>query len=803
MSDEPSGRQVVPFNAGWKFLKSDLDGAASPDFDDSGWEDVNVPHDWAIQGPFDKNNDRQVTKVIEDGEERLAERIGRTGCLPHVGQGWYRKSFSVRGGHRGKRLFIECDGIMANSEVYLNGEFVGAWPYGYASFCFELTEHIQFDDENVLAVRVDVKPNASRWYPGAGIYRNVRLVIVNPVHVAHWGTYITTPEISDSRATARVQTDIQNQSGRAGDVKLKTEIMDPLGRLVAAASSQEHIVSSTTFEQTFCVDDPMLWSNNTPHLYKAVSSVIVSDKIVDHYETTFGIREIRFDPNEGFLLNGQRLRLNGVCMHHDLGPLGAAVNRRAIERQWEILTEMGCNALRTSHNPHAPEVLETCDRMGILVIDEAFDEWRWAKCENGYNSLFDEWAERDLRAMIKRDRNHPSVIMWSIGNEIREQGQEDGGAEVAQFLTDICHDEDPTRPTTAGFNRPDEAIKNGLADAVDIPGLNYRHFKYEEYHRDHPDWVLYGSETASTVSTRGEYHFPMQREEGDEAKRETQQVSSYDLASPEWGYLPDDEFAAQDACPFIFGEFVWTGFDYLGEPTPYNREWPSRSSYFGIVDLCGLPKDRYYLYRSKWSEKATLHLLPHWNWEGREGEITPVYCYTNFDAAELFLNGKSLGVRRKERDSTHKRYRIVWDDVKYEPGTLRVVALDSEGNPAVEKEVRTAGSPAQIELLPDRTEITADGQDLSYITVKVTDAEGNLCPLADNLVHFDLEGPGKIAAVGNGDATSTEPFVAPHRKAFHGMCMLILCSDAGATGRIRVTAASEGLRGASALVVTS
>ena len=546
----------------------------------------------------------------------------------------------------------------------------------------------------------------------------------------------------------------------------------------------------------------MLWSTASPDLYRAVSNVIVDDEPVDEYETTFGIREVRFDKDKGFLLNGRQVKLNGVCMHHDLGPLGAAVNTRAIERQWEILIDMGCNALRTSHNPPAPEVLEICDRMGVVVIDEAFDEWRLGKCENGYNVLFDEWAEKDLRSFIRRDRNHPSVIMWSIGNEIREQGSEKG-AEVAKFLVDICHDEDPTRPTTAGFNSPDGAMENGLADVVDVPGWNYRPHMYGEYHRDHPDWPTYGSETESCVSTRGEYHFPAVEEKTARKEHDSLQVSSYDMCSPTWGYAPDIEFAAQDDCPFIFGQFVWTGFDYLGEPTPYNHRWPSRSSYFGIVDLCGLPKDRYYSYRSRWRpDVETLHILPHWNWEGREGETTPVHCYTNYDSAELFLNGKSQGVRRKDRDSVYDRYRLRWNDVKYEPGVLKVVALDREGRPVAEGEMRTAGAPARIELAPDRSSIMADGKDLSFITVRITDAGGILCPLSDNLVRFDLEGPGRILAVGNGDPTSTEPFVSDHRRAFHGLCMLIVASVEGSTGPLRIRASSEGLRGAEAVAIS-
>ena len=796
-SDRPI-RQVLSFNSDWRFLKSDPDGAALPAFDDSKWENVKVPHDWAIGGPFDKDNDIQYTTIVEDGEEKPSQHTGRTGGLPHVGRGWYRKSFSISENLVGMRFFAEFDGVMSHSEVYLNGKFVGSWPYGYSSFCFELTDPIRFDRENVLAVRADVKPHASRWYPGAGIYRNVRLTAVHPVHVAHWGTYITTPEVSQSEAQIRIQTTIRNQSGYLEEVELETEILDPAGKRVSSSLSKESIESSKVLEQKLCVKDPVLWSTSAPRLYKAVSHVTVKGKLVDQYETAFGIRELRFDPHEGFFLNEQKLRFQGVCMHHDLGPLGAAVNRRAIQRQFEILKEMGCNALRTSHNPPAPEVLEICDRMGILVIAEAFDEWRHPKCENGYHTLFDEWAEKDLRAMIKRDRNHPCVVMWSIGNEIGEQGAENG-AEVAKFLTDICHDEDPTRPVTAGFNMSDSAIENGLAEVVDIPGWNYKPHMYEKYGLEHPDWIQYGSETESCVSTRGEYYFPVEEER--DRRRETLQVTSYDLSAPSWGYPPDREFKAQEECPFILGEFVWTGFDYLGEPTPYQREWPSRSSYFGIVDLCGLPKDRYYLYRSHWSDKETLHLLPHWNWEGREGEITPVHCYTSYDAAELFLNGKSLGIKVKNPDSVFDRYRLIWDDVKYEPGVLKVVAFDGNGQAVAEKEMKTAGEPAGIELIPDRRRIRADGRDLSFITVKIMDAEGILCPLADYVVHFSLEGQGKIAAVGNGNPVSTEPFVADRRRAFHGLCMLIVSSAEGAVGEIRIRASSEGLSDSETVVI--
>ncbi len=797
MSRYHDARQVLLFTSDWRFTRSDPDGAADPSLDDSDWESVRVPHDWAIKGPFDRNNDVQVTTVIEDGEKKPAEHTGRTGGLPHVGLGWYRKRFAVPDGSHGKRFFVEFDGVMSHSTVYLNGQEIGSWPYGYSSFCFEITDYVRFDRENVLAVRVDNKPSASRWYPGAGIYRHVRLTVVNPVHVAHWGTYITTPEISGDEATVTVRTEIVDHTDTAPDVELTTEIWDPAGEQVAVASSEQTVDESACVEHILRVREVRRWDVDDPQLYRAVSKVAIDGELVDQYETTFGIREVSFDPNDGFSLNGRNLKLKGVCLHHDLGPLGAAVSRRGIERQLEMLKQMGCNAIRTSHNPPAPELLELCDSMGFVVIDEAFDEWRSGKCENGYHTLFDEWAEKDLTAMIRRDRNHPCVIMWSIGNEIGEQRLDDG-AEVARFLTDICHREDPTRPVTAAFNQSDQAIENGLADVVDIPGWNYKCRMYRQYREEHPEWIQYGSETESCVSSRGEYYFPVEEEK--DVRRETLQVTSYDVADPGWGYPPDYEFKALEECPSMLGEFVWTGFDYLGEPTPYKEEWPSRSSYFGIIDLCGLPKDRYYLYQSHWSDKEVLHLLPHWNWEGREGEITPVYCYTSFGSAELFLNGRSLGIREKDPQSLFNRYRLIWDEVKYELGTLKVIAFDQAGRPAAEREIRTAGAPERIELSPDRAEIRADGTDLSFITVRILDSDENLCPLADNLVRFSVTGPGDIVAVGNGNPASTEPFVANCRKAFHGLCMVILRSGQEAEGEVRIKAVSEGLRKAETTV---
>ncbi len=799
MTTKSSPRQVVRLREGWRFAKCDPAEAEKPDFDDSGWQSVVVPHDWAIEGPFHREHDLQVTTIVEDGEKRASQHVGRTGGLPHAGIGWYRTTIDLAETEREKRVFVEFDGAMSHAQVFLNGSKIGYWPYGYSSFGFELTEHIRFGQPNTLAVRCDVKPSASRWYPGAGIYRNVRLVVVEPIHVACWGAWIVCESLSERSAEVRVRLEVENQAGGEAEVELETHLIAPDGGEAGRSSVSARIGSAHCFVQRIAVRDPMRWDLDAPRLYRAQFVLRSGGKVVDEFETAFGIREARFDANEGFLLNGRKRKMNGVCMHHDLGALGAAVNRRALERQLEILRDMGCNAIRTSHNPPAPELLDLCDRMGFLVIDEAFDEWRVGKCPNGYHNWFDEWAEKDLRAMIRRDRNHPCVIMWSIGNEIGEQSRADG-ARTARFLHDICHDEDPTRPTTAGFNNSDKAIENGLADVVDVPGWNYKPHFYQRYHREHPDWPMVGSETESCVSSRGEYYFPVEQERG--RVRETLHVTSYDVAAPPWGYPPDPEFAAQEDCPFLMGEFVWTGFDYLGEPTPFKTEWPSRSSYFGIVDLCGIPKDRYYLYRARWSSNGgaamplspTLHLLPHWTWPGREGEITPVHCYTSYPSAELFLNGRSLGRRCKNAESETERFRLIWNDVRYEPGTLKVVAYDGRGNAAETREVRTASLAWRIELKPDREEIAGDGEDLCFVAVRILDKTGELCPRADDRIFFEVEGPAEIAAVDNGDQTSMEPFRSNCRKAFNGQCMAIVRSRKGSTGAIRVVARGNGLQ---------
>jgi len=785
------------FNQNWSFNKGELGTEQLVSFDDSQWRLLDLPHDWAIEGPFDKQYDT------------------RTGGLPIYGTAWYRKHFMMDAIHEGKHVTLEFDGVMNNAEVYLNGEKVGARPYGYIGFEVDLTSHIRFGEENVVAVRVDPKELSARWYPGAGMYRNVWLEIKDPVHIAHWGTYIVTPEVNREKALVNMETTIENKGNLQGRFRLETVVVDSSGTKVAKSVSKFEFAPEgmAVVNQTLAIDKPELWGLDHPYLYAARSVLYRSSQIIDTYESSFGVRTIEYSADKGFLLNGHPVKFQGVCLHHDLGPLGSAVNYRATERQLEIMKSMGVNAIRTSHNPPSPEQLELCDRMGILVQVEAFDEWKIAKVENGYHTYWDQWHETDLRDMIRRDRNHPSVVMWSIGNEIREQGRKNGG-EMAARLTAICHEEDPTRPVTAGFNQYPACVNNGLAEAIDLVGFNYKPTQYNNVLSNQPGWIVYGAETSSCVSSRGVYHLPVENYD----RHESLQVTSYDIISPPWAYPPDFETFAQETKTRSLGEFVWTGFDYLGEPTPYNGrdnetdgkwggDWPSRSSYFGIVDLCGFPKDRYYYYQSVWTEAPMVHMLPHWNWEDSGHGTIPVYCYTNCDEAELFLNGKSLGRKvmgvdlttipaefnwwRKPETTWDSPYRLNWN-VKYEPGELKVIAYRS-GEVAAEKTITTAGSPAQIKLVPDRNVLDADGYDLSFVTVRIEDEKGNFCPSADNLVQFKVEGPATIAAVGNGNAATTEPFQAEYRRAFNGLCMLILKSRKEMAGEIKITATSDGL----------
>ncbi len=790
-----AGERRASFDEHWLFLKADAADAAKSTFDDSSWRKLDLPHDWAIEGPFDSKYNPN------------------TGGLPIYGVAWYRKHFTIPASGRGQFYSVEFDGAMANSQVFLNGHELGGRPYGYSSFAIDLTPFLNFGQDNVIAVRLNPEPDSSRWYPGAGIYRNVWLVTTGSVHVAHWGTYVTTPYVSDSSATVVLRSEIINRKSEPARVTVETTIRDSSDSRVAAQLVSVNIAAGQTqpSSQSLKVANPQRWDIDRPYLYQAVTVVRSGDEILDQYTTPFGIRTIDFDHDKGFLLNGRKVKIHGVCNHHDLGALGAAVNRRATERQLQIMKSMGVNAIRTSHNPPSPELLEYCDRLGLLVMDESFDMWRVPKVKNGYSKYFDKWAETDMRDLIRRDRNHPSVIMWSIGNEIPEQNRPEG-AQTAKFLTGIAHQEDPTRPTTSAFDNWSNAIKNGLADEVDVPGFNYKPEYYGQILKEHPKWVIYGSETASCISSRGVYHLPLKNFEKDPSL----QVSSYDVVAPPWANCPDVEFDAQDRFPNILGEFVWTGFDYLGEPTPYGRpnDWPSRSSYFGIVDLAGFPKDRYYLYKSRWTKEPMVHVFPSWNWAGHEGELIPVMAYTNGDEVELFLNGRSMGRKKLGVDTVEipvganvsttqkftSKYRLEWN-VPYQPGTLRAVAY-KDGRQFAVDEVRTAGTPARIRLSPDRSTITSDGEDLSFVTVRIEDKDGNLCPSAENLVQFKVDGAGSIAAVDNGNAATVEPFQADHRKAFRGMALLIVRSQAGGPGEIKVAATSDGLQAANAAVLS-
>ena len=790
-------RKSIFLDEGWKFSFEEIKNASSLNYNDSTWETVTVPHDWAIRKPFDLNQDMQWVQVKEDGDNEPKLRTGRTGALPIFGIGWYRKTIEIPESDSAKRVYVEFDGAMSQSHVYCNGEFVGEWPYGYSSFSFELTRFLKPGMKNVLAVRLENKPESSRWYSGAGIYRNVRLLTLNPIHVAHWGTYITTPEIKAKKATVTIQTKLINQSGVTEKVELVTEIFRLTGEKVAVSKTIKPVNAEEQFAQTIQIKNPVLWDLNSPIRYKAITNVLVGGKLVDTYETPFGIRSIHFDKDKGFFLNEKHMKLQGVCLHHDLGPLGAAVNYRATERQLEILKEMGCNAIRTSHNPPSPELLELCDKMGFVVMVESFDEWKLGKNVNGYNRFFNDWAEKDMVSMIQRDRNHPSVIMWSIGNEIGEQDVATGKS-TAQFLVDICHHEDSTRPTTAGFDRPNGALKNGLTDVVDIVGFNYKPHLYKKVHQEHPNYILFGSETASTISSRGVYKFPAK--ENKSPWYDDYQTSSYDLEYPGWASTPDAEFEKQDECDFIMGEFVWTGFDYLGEPTPYNEGTPARSSYFGIVDLAGLKKDRFYLYQSRWSSKPVLHLSPHWNWEGKEGDTIPVFCYTNYPKVELFVNGKSMGAKTKSTTGKYEKYRLMWNDIVYHPGEIKAVAYDIDGKIVRTEIVKTAGIPAKIKLTVDRNLISTDSKDLAFVTVEITDKDGNLCPNAQRLLFFKTEGVGTLKALCNGDPTDQTSFASNYMKVFNGK-MVAIISSSKLNGEIKLSVTGEKLSATEIVIV--
>lgn len=774
---------------GWKFTKGEVSNAEMPAFNDAKWETVDIPHDWAILGPFDKNNDLQNVAVTQNFETQASLKTGRTGGLPYVGIGWYRTTFHST---PGKQTTLIFDGAMSEARVFVNGKEACFWPCGYNSFYCDVTSLVNEDGKNnTLAVRLENRPQSSRWYPGAGLYRNVHVVTTEKIHVPVWGTQITTPCVKDEYASVCLRTTILN--AEKTELTVVTDIMDADGQVVSTKTNKGVINHGQPFTQNFIVERPKLWSPETPVLYKAVSKIYSGDTLLDTYSTRFGIRTIEYIADKGFYLNGKRRKFQGVCNHHDLGPLGAAINVAALRHQLTLLKEMGCDAIRTSHNMPAPELVELCDEMGFMMMLEPFDEWDIAKCDNGYHRFFNEWAEKDMVNMLRQYRNNPCVVMWSIGNEVPTQWSPEG-YKVAKFLQDICHREDPTRPVTCGMDQVKSVLANGFAAMLDIPGLNYRAHLYDEAYERLPQNIILGSETSSTVSSRGVYKFPVERKAG--AMYDDHQSSSYDLEYCNWSNIPDIDFARAEDHEWTIGQFVWTGFDYLGEPSPYDTNaWPNHSSMFGIIDLASIPKDRYYLYRSVWNKEAeTLHILPHWNWEGREGEKTPVFVYTNYPSAELFINGKSYGRQTKHKNGTvENRYRLMWHDAVYQPGEVRVVAYDEQGNPVAEKTVRTASKPHHIELVTDRSSLQADGKDLAYVTLRIVDKNGNLCPNDGRLVSFKVKGAGKYRASANGDPTCLDLFHKPEMHAFGGMLTVIVQSGEK-TGEIELQATAKGIK---------
>ena len=792
-------RLVSSFDRGWRFHLGDAPGADVPAFPDSAWRSVSLPHDWSIEGPVGTD------PANMDGPFDKFSPAGAGGGYLDGGVGWYRKTFTLPAPARGKHVTLLFDGAYMEADVWLNGTHLGNHPYGFTSFFYDLTPYLQRGAErNVVAVRLNVEQPGCRWYSGAGLYRHVWLTVTQPVHVAQWGTYVTTPRATPTGATVRVRTQVRDDGTAPAQATLTTVLYDPSGRPVARQTTRQPVAAgaSAPFDQTLPLSRARLWSLDSPALYRAVSEVRVGGKLTDTTSTPFGIRTIEFTKDRGFLLNGAHVPIQGVCDHHDLGCLGSAAYRRGIERQLQILKGMGCNAIRTSHNPPSPELLDLCDRMGFLVMDESFDEWKINHHTYGYAQFFDQWSEPDMVSMLDRDRNHPSIILWSIGNEIPEgrQGRPEAGP-MAQRLAGICHREDPTRPVTSACPSPDNDWRSGLAQALDVFGVNYSTRFYNRnrpggansnaanlpaYHGQLP---MVGSETASQVDTRGVYGLSVDPQGAVQiAPRPDNQVSCYDLFRPGWASSGEADLLALKNAPWVAGEFVWTGFDYLGEPTPYS--WPSRSSYFGLLDLAGFPKDRYYLYKSQWSREPVVHILPSsWTWAGFEGKSIPVQVFTNADTVELFLNGQSLGVKTMATDAT--QLHLVWS-VPYAPGALKAVAKKN-GQVVATDELHAAGPPAMITLRPDRARIAADGQDLSFVTVTLMDKDGNVCPDADSEIHFTVRGPADIAGLDNGDPTNHEAFQGTQHRAFHGLGLAVLKSRFGTPGPVTLTASADGL----------
>ena len=777
-------RRVTTLNDGWEFKKGD---AAA----ESAWQKVRIPHDWAIYGPFDRDNDLQKVAVKQNGETEETVKTGRTGGLPFIGKGTYRTTFEVPD-TAGRNVALVFDGAMSNAHVKVNGKEVVYWPYGYNSFYADVTDAVKPGD-NDMVVELENFERASRWYPGAGLYRNVHLVNTDRVHIPTWGTFVTTPDVSAKEASVSLAIEIEGAK-KGEKIDVTTEIINPEGKVVAR-NNAPYIAHGQKHTQNFLVAAPQLWSPESPALYTARTTLKVDGKAVDNYDTRFGIRKLEYIPEKGFFLNGKPTKFKGVCNHHDLGPLGAAVNRSALRHQIAMLKDMGANAIRTSHNMPAPELVELCDEMGMMLMIEPFDDWSFRpKSPNGYGRFFTEWAERDITNMVKHYRNNPSVVMWSIGNEVPSQWGPDGVQELV-MLRDMIKGLDTTRPVTCGMDQIGAVLDNGFAASLDIPGFNYKPQYYEKAYGMLPQRMILGSETASTVSSRGVYHFPVSFEnEHNQVVHPDNQSSSYDNESCFWSNTPDIDFY-MDEQPWVLGQFVWTGFDYLGEPSPYDTDaWPSHSSVFGIIDLASLPKDRYYLYRSQWNkDDATLHVLPHWNWKGREGEVTPVFVYTSYPKAELFINGKSQGVREKNDSTLQTRYRLMWNETRYEPGELKVVAYDKDGNRAAEKIVRTAGKPHQLVVTSNTDKLAANGDDLAYLTVQVADKDGNIVPTDSRRVKFNVTGAGSFEATANGDPTCVLPFQNAEMDLFSGAATAIVRSGAQ-PGEIKFTVSAKGVK---------
>lgn len=797
-----SPRVETSLKDGWRFHRGEADGAFMPAYDDSGWDRVSVPHDWAITGPFSIENDLQNVQIVQNMETKASLKTGRTGGLPYVGIGWYRTEFSVPEGMTAELLF---DGAMSEARVYVNGHEVCFWPYGYSPFHCDVTPYLNKSGSNVLAVRLENLPFSSRWYPGAGLYRNVHLVCTSAkAHIPVWGTFVSTPSVHKDMVSVSLGISLVSDKENI-DIEYYTDIISPEGEKVASRRSVALYHKGDSHVQKFLVKEPKLWSPEHPYLYKALTRILVDGVVTDEYETRFGIRSIEFIPEKGFYLNGEHRKFKGVCNHHDLGPLGAAVSVPALRHQLTMLKDMGCDAVRTSHNTPAPELVSLCDEMGFMMMVEPFDEWNDAKCENGYHRYFDEWAERDMISMLHAFRNSPSVIMWSIGNEVPSQCTADG-YKTAAFLQSICHREDPTRPVTCGMDQVNCVLSNGFAAQLDIPGINYRTFRYKDCYEQLPQGLVLGSETASTVSSRGTYHFPV--EKAFSVMHPDHQSSGYDMEACNWSNIPDVDLALAEDYPWTLGQFVWTGFDYLGEPSPYDTDaWPNHSSMFGIIDLASIPKDRYWLYRSVWNtESPTLHIVPHWTWPGREGKVTPVYVYTSWPEAELFVNGVSQGRCSKlspsapceglQDEALEGRYRLMWNDVVYQKGELRVVAYDAEGNVAASESVRTAGKPYALHLECDRTSIARNGEDLAYVTVSVVDKDGNTVPADTREVFASVSGAGEFRAIANGDPCSLELFHHPHMHLFAGKLTVIVRSKANAEGPVLLKVNAKGLKAA-------